>query len=471
MGSKEVTMETKYAAMFASVQAGEESVTELCVRLGISRKSYYKYLARFASEGLEGLRPRSRRPLRSPTATLPQMVELIMKARAELAGEGWDNGALSIFYRLLRDGEQPPVWRTIHRVLVRQHLVEPQPRKRPRSCYRRFEFPAPDDCWQIDAFDYLLAGGEQVVVFEVKDDCSRTQIANLAWTAEDTMGAWECLARGIDAFGKPYLLLSDNSLAFSGKLHNTIVLVEKNLIRLGIKPITSRPHHPQTCGKNERGHQTLQRWLAARPAAATLTELQVLLDRYQRDFNNRPHQGLDPNQTPLERRIAAARQTPHPVRPPQPTLVRHCTVKAGGEMSWDGVRIAIGRELAGRTVLVFATGDHLLIFFRHHLVRDLMVDRTRRYQGLAQPRRRDYNRDQLQLELVTHPKPQAPRGSWGRPHAAPQPLPRGAAEAAESRAATGRRPAIALATLESGEAAPLHSARRHPTTNQLSPMS
>lgn len=59
MGSEEVTMETKYAALFASVQAGQESVTELYARLGISRKSYYKYLARFASEGLEGLRSRS----------------------------------------------------------------------------------------------------------------------------------------------------------------------------------------------------------------------------------------------------------------------------------------------------------------------------------------------------------------------------------------------------------------------------
>ena len=61
------------------------------------------------------------------------MVELIVKARSDLACEGWDNGALSIFYRLLRDGEQPPVWRTIHRVLVRQQLVEAQPKKRQRS--------------------------------------------------------------------------------------------------------------------------------------------------------------------------------------------------------------------------------------------------------------------------------------------------------------------------------------------------
>ena len=461
-------METKYAAVFASVQAGRESVTQVCDRLGISRKSYYKYLARFASEGLDGLRPRSRRPLTSPTETPPAMVELITTARADLAAEGWDKGALSIFYRLLREGVQPPCWRTIHRVLVRQELVTAQPGKRPRSSYRKFEFPAPDDCWQIDAFGYLLAAGQPVVVFEVKDDCSRTQIANLAWTAEDTMGAWECLARGIDEFGKPHLLLSDNSLAFSGRIRNRIVLVEKNLIALGIKPITSRPHHPQTCGKNERGHQTLQRWLAARPRAATLAELQGLLDRYQVEYNNRPHQGLDANQTPLERRVAAARHTPHPVRPEQPTLVRHCTVKTRGELSWEGVRIAVGPELAGRTVLVFATGDHLLIFYRNHLVRELILDRRRRYQGRPQPRRRDHNRDQLQLDLETHPR--APRATWGRPTPALA-LPGGGAEAPESRAATGRRPASASATLESGGATPLHSARRHPTTNQLLPMS
>ena len=94
MGSREVTMEIKYAAMFASVQARQESVADLCARLGISRKSYYKYLARFASEGLEGLRPRSRRPVKSPTQTPPEMVELIIKARADLAAEGWDNGAV-----------------------------------------------------------------------------------------------------------------------------------------------------------------------------------------------------------------------------------------------------------------------------------------------------------------------------------------------------------------------------------------
>ena len=107
----------------------------------------------------------------------------------------------------------------------------------------------------------------------------------------------------------------------------------------------------------------------------------------------------------------------------------------------------------------------------HSQIRDLILDRTRRYQGLPQPRRRDYNRDRLQAELQTHPKPPAPRGSGGRAHPALKTLPRGGAEAPESRAAAGRRPAIASATLESGGAAPIHSARRPLTTHLLSPMS
>jgi hypothetical protein len=75
--------------------------------------------------------------------------------------------------------------------------------------------------------------------------------------------------------------------------------------------------------------------------------------------------------------------------------VRHCTVKQRGFLNWDGLRIAVGRELTGRMVLVFGTGDHLLIFYRHHLVRELTIDRSRSYQRLAEPRRCDRNRDQL----------------------------------------------------------------------------
>src|SRR5215207_4828117 len=112
------------------------------------------------------------------------MVQLIVAARAALEAEGWDNGATSIYYRLLRDGQRPPA-RTVHRVLVRAGLVQPQPGKRPRSSFRKFEFPATDDCWQIDAFSYLLADGGEVVVFELTDDRSRCLLEARAWPDEE----------------------------------------------------------------------------------------------------------------------------------------------------------------------------------------------------------------------------------------------------------------------------------------------
>ena len=417
-------METKLAAMFASVAQGRESVTEVCARLGISRQTYYKYRRRLAAEGLDGLHPRSRRPDLTPTVTSQAMVDLICSVRALLENEGWDNGALSVHNRLLRDGvDRVPSWRTIHRVLVREELVVAQPAKRPRSSRRRFEFPAPDDLWQIDAFEHALADGTSVVVFEIKDDCSRTQIANLAWPREDADGAWLCLTRGIEEWGKPLLVLSDNSLSFNGRVHGVVVQVEKNLRALGIKPITCRPGHPQTNGKNERGHSTLRRWLRVRPPAADLAGLQAQLDSYQTAYNNRPHQGLDPNQTPLERRVAARRPRPEQGPIPEPTVVRYCTVKPRGFLTWDGIRVSVDRELAGRACTVFGTGDHLLIFYRHYLVRDLVLDRTRRSQNWPEPRRRDANRQRLLDDLLAAaPPPQGPSRlrAQGRPTAAAQ---------------------------------------------------
>lgn len=414
VGQEAVSMQTKFAAMFASVSQGRESVSEVCTRLQISRQTYYKYRRRFAEEGLEGLRERSRRPDSTPTMTPQAVVEVIVNARALLENEGWDSGAVSIRNRLLRDARDPqlvvPSWRTIHRVLVREQLVVPQPHKRPRSSRRRFEFPAPDDLWQIDAFGHRLAEGTSVVVFEIKDDCSRTQIANLAWPAEDADGAWQCLTRGMEQWGLPLMVLSDNSLAFNGHRRGVTVQVEKNLRLLGINPITTRPGHPQTNGKNERGHATAQRWLSTQPPAATLTELQTQLDCYQQRFNDRPHQGLDPNQTPLERRLAAARPRPPHTPIPEPTLVRHCLVKTRGDLEWDGYRIAVGRELNGRVCTVFGTGTHLLIFYRHYLVRELDIDPTRRSQNLPQPRRRDANRQRLINDLLhtAYPQPTTP---------------------------------------------------------------
>jgi winged helix-turn helix protein len=234
MGRKVVAMQVKVAAMLAQVGEGSLTVSAACARLGISRQSYYKYRARFDAEGVSGLLERSRRPRSSPKLSNEIEVAWIVKLRQVLAGEGWDSGASSIYYRMLREGLQPPPVRTIHRVLVREGLVVPQPGKRPRSSYRSFQFPATDDCWQLDAWEYALADHTKVVVFELIDDRSRYLVEVMAWTKETTHGAWRCLALAIDRCGTPLMLLCDNSLAFTGRLHFQVVLFERNLAQLGI---------------------------------------------------------------------------------------------------------------------------------------------------------------------------------------------------------------------------------------------
>jgi transposase InsO family protein len=392
MRRKAVTMEQKLAAMFTGITSGRATVTQVCAELGISRDTYYRYRRRFLAEGLAGLAPQSRAPKTSPTRTGEAMTALITTARKALEQEGWDNGALSIRARLLHDGiEDPPAARTIHRVLQRQGLVEPEPRKRPRSSYRRFVFPATDDCWQIDAYEHSLVDPATgvltvVVVFEVLDDHSRYNLDCLAWPAENTEGAWTTITRAISRYGTPMMVLTDNHLAFTGRYRNRRVLFENNLARLGIKLINSRPRHPQTNGKNERAHRTARRWLAAQPPAATLTDLQTLLDRYRTAYNRRPHQGIN-GDTPLQRRLAGTRPAPpDPTEPTTPTdVIETHASSRDGYLAVQKTIIPLGTQYAGLPITAFITGDHALIFYREQLVRDLHLDRTRKRQPGNRP--------------------------------------------------------------------------------------
>lgn len=424
-------MESKLAAMLADVGSGMCSVTSVCQTLEISRQSYYKYRRRFLAEGPPGLIERSRRPADSPNRIEVAMVDLVVKIRGQLEREGWDNGATSIYYRLLRDGHQPPAPRSIHRLLVRAGLIVPQPKKRPRSSYRRFEFPATDDCWQLDAYEFGLADGTVVVIFECNDDRSRYLVSLTAWPAETTAGAWAAVSAAIRDHGKPRLLLSDNSLAFTGRLYGIQVLLEKNLADIGVKTIHATPHHPQTCGKNERGHQTGQRWLAARAAPHDLIELQQLLDQYRVEFNNRPHQALG-GRTPLEQRAASTRIAPHPdaEAPELPTMVTTPTASCRGAIRISGVVVGLGVEYAGEQMIVFTTGEEVKIYYRQYLIHAFTIDRSRNYQLPIRPRGGPQRRPRAG-------QPQSPPGDFSADGSSTTASPAGRAAAVKMEPPTG----------------------------------
>src|SRR5688572_30478698 len=186
-------MPMKVMAAVVAVAAGERvNVAQVCREAGVSRKSFYKYVARVRVEGTDGLQQRSRRPQRFPRQISPALEDAVVRKRKELADAGLDHGATTIQWHLGRDmtlpGKMPSV-ATVHRVLVRRGLVLPQPEKRPKSSWRRFEAAAPNEWWQIDYMDWVIATGV-VKIFNIVDDHSRVAARSRAVLEPTTEQAW-----------------------------------------------------------------------------------------------------------------------------------------------------------------------------------------------------------------------------------------------------------------------------------------
>jgi transposase InsO family protein len=386
-------MDPTLVAAVASAAAGEKiNVSRVCRETGVSRAAFYVKLARFKTEGSAGLAPRSRAPRTHPTSTPAHVAEAVVRARKELAEQGWDHGALTIRWRLLDiagDGVHPtggpvldlaevPARATVHRVLVERGQVTAAPRKRPKRG-RRFVYPAPNAVWQIDGTDTVLADGTRATIVQIIDDHSRLDVACHAASSENGDDVWAALRSGFASYGHPACVLSDNGTAFSGKRRQwPMVETERRLAQLGITTIVSSIGHPQTCGKNERVHQTLQRWLAARPTPDTLTELQALLEAYRQGYNHRRHQALD-GDTPHQRFHATDRA--HPAGPaPRVAGQLTRTVSATGVIGFSGTSIGLGRHHAGATADVFWQGDRVTVLIDDAVAASLTLDRSVRYQ-------------------------------------------------------------------------------------------
>jgi transposase InsO family protein len=378
-------MEAKLRAVLAAGLPGVR-VSALCAELGISRQTVYKYKRRWGAEGPAGLVERSRRPHRSPLMMAVAVEDEIVRLRKALP---LDSGAQSIAYHLARAGWPVPSVASIHRALVRRGLVVAQPHKRPRSAWRRFEWPRPNDAWQIDATRWLLAGGREVWVMDVLDDHSRLVVAARACAGPTGEAAWGAFCQGSSAWGLPAHVMSDNGMCFTSRFQQPRgeTDFERDLRALGIVHVRSSPGHPQTCGKLERFHQTLKRWLARQPLAHSHPQLQDQLDTFLVFYNHeRPHRALS-GHTPAERWTASPPASPAEPIPAPPEASLHL-VRPGGSIAWGHHVIGVGSEHARARVLVVARGDDLAVFGPGGLIRRLRVDRSSRYQPTGKPRGR-----------------------------------------------------------------------------------
>jgi transposase len=149
------------------------SVTAAAAECGFSRRHLHRLLARYREGGLDALKPRSRRPKTTPIATPEDIRNRVIELRGRLTANGLDAGPVTIAWHLEREGPRPPAPATISRILHRAGLITPEPRKRPRSSYLRFEMAQPNEMWQSDFIHWCLADGTDVEILNWLDDHSR----------------------------------------------------------------------------------------------------------------------------------------------------------------------------------------------------------------------------------------------------------------------------------------------------------
>jgi len=196
------------------------------------------------------------------------VVQQAIGVRASLEQSGLDHGPISVHEKMRSLRMEPvPSTASLARIFRDAGVARVEPRKKPRASYRRFVYPAPNACWQLDGREYVLTGGRKCVILQLIDDHSRLAVAShVAW-GETSEGAITVVKKGITAHGVPQRLLSDNGAALNPSRRGVLGQLVAYLRSLGVEPITGKPYKPTTQGKNERFHQTLFRYLDKQPLA------------------------------------------------------------------------------------------------------------------------------------------------------------------------------------------------------------
>jgi transposase InsO family protein len=364
------------------------SAREVAGAHGVSRSWIYELIKRYRAGGYEALQPRSRRPRSCAHQTAPQTVKAIVQLRQELQAQGHDCGAATIAFHLKGRSQPVPSLTTIWRILKREGLIVPSPQKRPRSSLIRFQAELPNELWQTDITHWQLAGGEHAEILNVIDDHSRLLVASEAFSTVKAKDVVDVFHRAAELHGLPAALLSDNGAVFTATPRKGKVLLQSELERLGIAAKNSRPYHPQTCGKVERLHQTLKRYLAKQRPARTLADLQGQLDHFRHYYNDiRPHRSLH-GATPLQAYSARVKAKPVGKGSKGHFRVRQDKVDQTGKVSLRYMsrlyKIGLGRAHKGRPVKLLIVDQQVrVIDLDGQLIRELTLDPTRNYQPLT----------------------------------------------------------------------------------------
>jgi transposase InsO family protein len=266
------------------------SIRAVAAATGRSKSWVHRHVALYQAGGEEALVPLKRGPKVPANLTSALLEDQIVAWRKRLAEDGLDAGSRTIAWHLNQEGVEVPSLSTIHRVLRRRGFVIPQPQKRPRSSWVRFESDLPNETWQSDMTHWHLGDGQPVEIINFVDDYSRAALSSVAVPVATAPEVVRVFYETAALWGLPASVLSDNGAIYTTAYRGSHSGMEIELATLGIRFKHGKPYHPQTQGKVERFHLTLKKWLAKKPAARTLAELQAQIDRFVHIYNEeRPH--------------------------------------------------------------------------------------------------------------------------------------------------------------------------------------
>ena len=364
--------------------------------LGMSKSWVAKQVLRFKGGGYEALIPLCKAPHRRPSQISVELENEIVTIRKHLSEQGFDAGPLTIQYHLHKRHGSSPGRSTIHRVLARRGFVIPQPQKRPRTSWRRFEASLPNETWQADMTHWSIDDGTEqgakVEILDFVDDYSRLVVAAVALPVATAADVVATFYKGAARWGFPASMLTDNGCIFTAQFRSGRCGFETELATLGIAIKHGLPYHPQTQGKIERFHKTLKRWLRKQPRATSIAQLQGQLDYFVRYYNEeRPHsaRGMVP---PRQAFDALQKDAPDPNKYPMTphTRVRHDKIDKTGVFTLrHGTKlhhIGVGRPHRGRRIIVLVCElDVRVLSEDGELLRHLTLDPSKDYQPITNP--------------------------------------------------------------------------------------
>jgi transposase InsO family protein len=383
-------------AVVLSVTVEGLTQAEAARRYGVSKAFVSQLLARYRAEGDAAFEPRSRRPLSSPRLLAAPTLALILGLRDDLDAQGLDAGPDTIAWHLeTHHGIEVSV-STIRRKLIAAGRVSPEPRKRPRSSFIRFQAALPNECWQTDFTHWRLADGTDTEILSWLDDHSRFALSVSAHRHVTGNIVIDTFSETAENEGFPASVLSDNGMVYTSRFafgRGGRNQLETLLGLLGIDQKLSRPNHPTTCGKVERFQQTMKKWLGAQRRAQAIAELQEHLEKFAVIYNqHRPHPTLG-RRTPAVVYNLRPKATPRDAGAGIHIRVRVDRVDTAGKVSLRRAgrmhHIGIGRAHKGAPVLLLIADLDIRVIHQDtgEVLRHLTLDPSCNYQ----PRRQNEN--------------------------------------------------------------------------------